>query len=36
MKYVGDALFDNTYVSEYLERLKNNKSWMYRDDLQNG
>lgn len=36
MKYVGDALFDNTYVSEYLERLKNNESWMYRDVLQNG
>lgn len=35
MKYVGDALFDDTYVSEYLERLKNNGSWLYRDDLQN-
>ena len=35
MKYVGDALLDDTYVSEYLERLKNNESWLYRDDLQN-
>lgn len=32
MKYVGDALFDDTYVSEYLERLKNNGSWLYRDN----